>query len=96
MQEWNKPFCNGSRQETKNQTGGIPNESKNAWLRLFDSGNLCGAAGPTKDKDKDEVNRIENAGTVVEEILNVPDDIRRSADKARRVVVLPSVSKPRL
>jgi lipid-binding SYLF domain-containing protein len=44
--------------------------------------------------DKDEVNRLENAGTVVDEILNVPDDIPQDLlDKARCVVVMPSVLK---
>jgi lipid-binding SYLF domain-containing protein len=44
--------------------------------------------------DKDEINRLENAGTVVDEILNVPDDIPQDLlDKARCVVILPSVLK---
>jgi len=48
--------------------------------------------GPAKDNKDD--NRIENAGTVVEEILNVPDDIPQDLlDKARCVVVMPSVLK---
>ncbi len=52
------------------------------------------AAPASGDKDKDEVNRIENAGTVMEEILNVPDDIPQDLlNKARCVVVLPSVLK---
>ena len=51
-------------------------------------------AGPAKDKDKDESGRLENAGTVLEEILNVPDNIPHDLlDKARCVVVLPSVVK---
>jgi lipid-binding SYLF domain-containing protein len=53
-------------------------------------------AGPASDKDKDikEENRIENAGTVIEEILNVPDNIPQDLlNKARCVVVLPSVLK---
>src|ERR1700757_4415443 len=50
-------------------------------------------AGPSSDKEKDE-NRLENAGTVMDEILNVPDDIPQDLlDKARCVVVLPSVLK---
>jgi SH3 domain-containing YSC84-like protein 1 len=45
------------------------------------------------DKEKD-VDRIENAGTVMDEILNVPDNIPQDLlDKARCVVVLPSVLK---
>jgi lipid-binding SYLF domain-containing protein len=52
------------------------------------------ASPASGDKDKDEVNRIENAGTVMEEILNVPDDIPQDLlNKARCVVVLPSVLK---
>ena len=48
--------------------------------------------GPAKDNKDD--NRIENAGTVVDEILNVPDDIPQDLlDKARCVVVMPSVLK---
>jgi len=51
------------------------------------------AAPPTADKEKDE-NRMENAGTVIDEILNVPDDIPQDLlNKARCVVVLPSVLK---
>jgi SH3 domain-containing YSC84-like protein 1 len=51
------------------------------------------AAPPAADKDKD-VDRMENAGTVIDEILNIPDDIPQDLiDKARCVVVLPSVLK---
>ncbi|HWZ99693.1 MAG TPA: lipid-binding SYLF domain-containing protein [Candidatus Dormibacteraeota bacterium] len=50
----------------------------------------AGAADDVKDENK----RLENAGTVMEEILNVPDDIPQDLlDKARCVVVLPSVLK---
>ena len=43
---------------------------------------------------KDETERIENAGKVIQEILDVPDDIPQDLlDKARCVVVLPSVLK---
>jgi lipid-binding SYLF domain-containing protein len=43
---------------------------------------------------KDENNRIKNAGTVMTEILNVPDDIPADIlDKAECVIVLPSVIK---
>ena len=43
---------------------------------------------------KDENNRIENAGKVMVEILNVPDDIPQDLlDKAECVIVLPSVMK---
>jgi lipid-binding SYLF domain-containing protein len=43
---------------------------------------------------KDETKRLENAGIVMDEILNIPDDIPQDLlDKARCVVVLPSVLK---
>jgi len=51
------------------------------------------AADPKADKEKD-VDRMANAGTVIDEILNIPDDIPQDLlDKARCVVVLPSVLK---
>lgn len=43
---------------------------------------------------KDETKRLENSGIVMDEILNVPDDIPQDLlDKARCVVVMPSVLK---
>jgi lipid-binding SYLF domain-containing protein len=43
---------------------------------------------------KDENNRIQNAGKVMVEILNVPDDILADIlEKAECVIVLPSVMK---
>jgi lipid-binding SYLF domain-containing protein len=43
---------------------------------------------------KKENDRVENAGTVMQEILNIPDDIPQDViDKADCVVVLPSVLK---
>ena len=43
---------------------------------------------------KDENNRIKNSGTVMTEILNIPDDIPADLlDKAECVIVLPSVMK---
>jgi lipid-binding SYLF domain-containing protein len=43
---------------------------------------------------KDENNRIKNAGHVMTEILNIPDDIPADVlDKAECVIVLPSVLK---
>jgi lipid-binding SYLF domain-containing protein len=48
---------------------------------------------PADDKEKDE-DRIRNAGTVMNEILSVPDDIPQDLlDKADCVVVFPSVLK---
>jgi lipid-binding SYLF domain-containing protein len=44
--------------------------------------------------DQKENDRIRNAGTVLKEVLNVPDDIPRDLlHKARCVIVLPSVVK---
>src|SRR5512140_1380286 len=41
-----------------------------------------------------EADRVEEAGTVMGEILNIPDDIPQSIlDKAECVIVLPSVKK---
>src|SRR5216683_225198 len=43
---------------------------------------------------KTEQDRLQNAGKVMQEILNVPDDIPQDLiDKARCVVVMPSVLK---
>jgi len=43
---------------------------------------------------KTEQDRLQNAGKVIQEILNVPDDIPQDLlDKARCVVVMPSVLK---
>ena len=48
---------------------------------------------PACAKDKDE-ERLENAGTVLKEILDIPDNIPQGwLDKAECVVVLPSVKK---
>src|SRR5271166_6089230 len=47
-----------------------------------------------KAEDVKETDRLQNAATVVKEILDVPDDIPQDLiDKARCVVVLPSVLK---
>lgn len=48
----------------------------------------------SKADDAKETDRLQNAGTVMKEILDVPDDIPQNLlDKARCVVVLPSVLK---
>src|ERR1700681_1927000 len=48
----------------------------------------------TKDKDEKEIDRIQNAATVLKEILDIPDDIPQDLlDKARCVIVFPSVLK---
>ena len=52
------------------------------------------AAGGPKPDDTKEVDRMQNSGTVIQEILDIPDDIPQDVlDKARCVVVLPSVLK---
>jgi len=54
---------------------------------------LLATAGWADDKEKDE-NRLKNAGIVLTEILNIPDNIPRDLlDKAYCVVVFPSVLK---
>jgi lipid-binding SYLF domain-containing protein len=51
------------------------------------------ACAETKDNEK-ENDRVQNAGTVLKEVLDVPENIPRDLlDKARCVVVLPSVLK---
>ena len=46
------------------------------------------------DKIKDQKDRLQNAGMVMQEILNIPDDIPQDLlDKARCVIVMPSVVK---
>ncbi len=51
-------------------------------------------AGSTAFAQKDENKRIQTAGVVMSEILNVPDDIPQDLlDKADCVIVLPSVKK---
>jgi lipid-binding SYLF domain-containing protein len=45
-------------------------------------------------EDIKEVDRIKDAGTVLKEILNIPDDIPKDLlDRAECVIVLPSVKK---
>lgn len=51
------------------------------------------SASDTKEKEKQE-ERLKNSGTVMSEILNVPDNIPQDLlDKAKCVVVIPSVIK---
>jgi len=53
-----------------------------------------GSSAKAKDEDTKDNDRIENAGTVVQEILDIPDDIPQDLlDKARCVIVFPSVLK---
>src|ERR1035438_2170941 len=63
---------------------------KRAW---FGIALLLVIALPVSGQKKEE-ERVENAGHVMQEILNIPDDIPQSViDKADCVVVLPSVLK---
>jgi SH3 domain-containing YSC84-like protein 1 len=60
------------------------------------AGLLWAPPSPAKAKDDEqkENDRIQNAGTVLKEILDVPDDIPQDLlDKARCVIVFPSVLK---
>ena len=51
-------------------------------------------ARPSDKEANDEKRRLENAGMVMKEILDVPDDIPQDLlDKARCVIVMPSVLK---
>lgn len=54
---------------------------------------LTTAAGEQKEK-RSEVQRLENCGTVLQEVLNIPDDVPSDLlDKAECVIVIPSVVK---
>src|SRR5215510_10401374 len=60
------------------------------WVCLV----LASALALPSAAQKKEQERVENAGTVVQDILNAPDSIPQSVlDKAECVVVLPSVVK---
>jgi SH3 domain-containing YSC84-like protein 1 len=63
---------------------------KNIFLLIAALALFCSPAYAQKDENK----RIKNAGKVMVEILNVPDDIPEDLlDKAECVIVLPSVIK---
>src|SRR6202795_449564 len=62
------------------------------WVS-FVAGLLVVTPAPAADNKK-EVERVENSGTVISEILDIPEDIPQSLlDKAECVIVLPSVMK---
>jgi len=49
---------------------------------------------PLSARDKKETDRLENCGTVIREIMNIPDDIPQDLiDKAECIIVYPSVLK---
>jgi lipid-binding SYLF domain-containing protein len=55
---------------------------------------LPAASAKGKDDEQKENDRIQNAGTVLKEILDVPDDIPQDLlEKARCVIIFPSVLK---
>src|SRR3984957_16362813 len=63
---------------------------KRIWLSLVF---VILIALPVLAQDKEQ-DRVDNAGKVVQEIMNIPDDIPQNViDKADCVVVLPSVVK---
>ncbi len=68
---------------------------KKIWFSLLTALFLASTASTVLAADDvKEVDRVENAGKVISEILNVPEDIPQDLlDKADCVVVLPSVLK---
>lgn len=56
---------------------------------------LVSAAASAAEREKDKINdRLQNSGTVLDEILNIPDNIPQDLlDKAKCVLVIPSVLK---
>src|SRR5260370_41754060 len=67
------------------------------WIVLLEAGLFALDAvvfAKNQGEAKTEQDRLQNAGKVMQEILNVPDDIPQDLiDKARCVVVMPSVLK---
>src|SRR6266446_8249397 len=67
------------------------------WIVLLEAGLLALAPlvfAKNQGEAKTEQDRLQNAGKVMQEILNVPDDIPQDLiDEARCVVVMPSVLK---
>jgi SH3 domain-containing YSC84-like protein 1 len=62
------------------------------WVGLVALSPCLSAKDPSEGRA--EQNRLENAGKVMQEILNIPDDIPQDLlDKTRCVVVMPSVLK---
>jgi len=55
---------------------------------------VSSSVSSAKDKDEKENDRLQNAGTVMKEIMDVPDNIPQDLmDKARCVIVFPSVPR---
>jgi lipid-binding SYLF domain-containing protein len=62
-----------------------------AWMLMV---GLCAAPALAAANDEKEEDRVKDAGQVLKEILNIPDDIPQDLlDKAECVVILPSVKK---
>ena len=60
------------------------------WFVIF----LMSATAALAATDEREEDRVKEAGTVLKEILNIPDDIPKDLlDKAECVIILPSVKK---
>src|SRR5436305_13785480 len=58
---------------------------------LISSALLLAAAAPAQENEQDRMN---HAGEVLQEILNIPDDIPKSIlDRADCVIIFPSVKK---
>jgi len=63
-------------------------------ITLLATGAFLAGTAFAEDKQMKEADRVENAGKVMSEILNVPEDIPQDLlDKADCVIVLPSVLK---
>jgi lipid-binding SYLF domain-containing protein len=56
---------------------------------------LVSTAASAAEREKDKINdRLQNSGTVLDEVLNIPDNIPQDLlDKAKCVLVIPSVLK---
>jgi lipid-binding SYLF domain-containing protein len=64
------------------------------WIAFIAGMLLAAPMAFAGEEGKAERERLENAGKVIKEIMNVPDDIPQGLlDKARCVVVMPSVLK---
>jgi lipid-binding SYLF domain-containing protein len=76
------------------QTGDLDESKGGAMKRVLLSIGLVSVLALPASAQNKEQGRVENAGTVVQEILNAPDSIPKDVlDKADCVVVLPSVVK---
>jgi SH3 domain-containing YSC84-like protein 1 len=79
-----------SRKEAHKMRYAINRVLATAGMLTF--GSLLFAKAPSNRKEEED--RLQNSGKVMQEILNVPDDIPQDLmDKARCVVVMPSVLK---